>query len=1078
MEEIWTLLGLEPTKDVSAIRRAYAQKTRTCHPEEDSAGFLALRKAYQAALAWAEGTEPHAHPPAAAGEREAQEDWDIKAGPASADEGPNPFADHEAIRRFLELYTGKQRGNSKAWLDYFTSGPFLDVMRERRFTALLLEQILQLRSEFPVVPEFAHWLYQVYRFTVRKTGDGVENGSEYVSLQFQPETGAAFEGIEAIYQIVIKTLPPKKAKGSERLIKYSFEDYGKLVLLAEAGVWEETAFAKAGQILDSYAAGNLTDGSRAADSERHPAGIRLIEHFFRRNDLPDELYRIVWTRLSLKTAVMGRDKLLYGGLRERALERLPDVGEADMNFLQLNKDFERCRRTLLRLEESGLPEDWAQAGKETGAFFARPEFQRALRNRRFVEEQLLRYWLNLNIQWGGEHFVEAVRAFYEAHPEAPCAEQVLRRIREMRHVLEVRRRNREDAAAPAPEAPSFQSRAFLRHWLNTAFHEARDPASGRWLRDYLREELPWDPDWSRTLLRAEAGELPAPKPVLRTLDGGVIEVRLHLRYTAFLYDRTPVHRACLDWERAARADTDTLLFLLPITAAPYDQYDAVRRELLRRLADTAAPEECRGVLAACLAGRVCSLPALGEAALAPEWAEDGPWAASLPPESVLPFEVYAEDADHLYGCVWMERMQELTLFEQLPNGRQVLEDGRYTGVPDAESAAALARQLLADVLMPPGIPMEQLANLPEAVYARPDYRVVCRDEDAPAFWSTPTELLGEAVTAIRLEELLYGFAEGRIDRLELSWKGTIPVGEEQGYAPQRSLVFLKGGGGLACLYFDDFRAESYALLEKPSLYGQSREGLESVPFRRGSLSRQVVHRRFATIQQHLGEIFQQVSWPNNVKVMAGGLWVAAVIVSHGRSKYNLDKQLLADFPMERAHNRPDARFYFSMPPASAAWGDGRMEALEVSEGNRIRLQQLLTRFLGGEFSKLRLTWERTAGRRHIVLLQESGRFQMAWIQEDARKVQFHVADVWTYMDIEGKKYPKDTFQGRTVPAYLIHRGAVPLRNALDLLLANLEEPSVVTGTIGEYADEKPRKPRPYEALWQEMVGDGAPAGQR
>ena len=50
MDAIWTALGLEPTKDVSAIKRAYAEKAKTCHPEEDPEGFLNLRRAYQAAL--------------------------------------------------------------------------------------------------------------------------------------------------------------------------------------------------------------------------------------------------------------------------------------------------------------------------------------------------------------------------------------------------------------------------------------------------------------------------------------------------------------------------------------------------------------------------------------------------------------------------------------------------------------------------------------------------------------------------------------------------------------------------------------------------------------------------------------------------------------------------------------------------------------------------------------------------------------------------------------------------------------------------------------------------------------------
>lgn len=170
--------------------------------------------------------------------------------------------------------------------------------------------------------------------------------------------------------------------------------------------------------------------------------------------------------------------------------------------------------------------------------------------------------------------------------------------------------------------------------------------------------------------------------------------------------------------------------------------------------------------------------------------------------------------------------------------------------------------------------------------------------------------------------------------------------------------------------------------------------------------------------------------------MAGGIWDYAINVSHGRSKYNLDKQLLADFPMERAHNRPDAPFYFSFSPDFAACMDqqGNVETLEVGPVSRNRLQQMMIRFLKGNFRKLRLTWGKEEGRRqHIVLLQDNGRFLMAWLQEEKRTVEYHVADVRTYLDVEGKKYPKDTFQGRVTPAYLIHDGVTSVRNALELL---------------------------------------------
>jgi len=71
----WNILGIPPQTDLAAIRAAYAEKTRACHPEEDPEGFAALHEAYRAAMAqarqWrsrpaeAEPAEPEPAAPAA-----------------------------------------------------------------------------------------------------------------------------------------------------------------------------------------------------------------------------------------------------------------------------------------------------------------------------------------------------------------------------------------------------------------------------------------------------------------------------------------------------------------------------------------------------------------------------------------------------------------------------------------------------------------------------------------------------------------------------------------------------------------------------------------------------------------------------------------------------------------------------------------------------------------------------------------------------------------------------------------------------------------------------------------------------
>ena len=1090
MDHIWSVLGLEPTRDASAIRRAYAQKTRECHPEEDPEGFLRLREAYQAALTYAQqgdaapAGQPEPEPgqlPEGTGELGGGKGWTLAEEP---EDGPDPFEDGEAIRQFLELYTGKQRRDSKRWLDYFTCAAFLDAAREARFTRLLLDHVTRLEGEWPVDREFLNWLCVAYQFVGKKLVYRDPDGSDRVEFQFQLYQGAQFDGLEAVLEIAKKGPMPKPPRNNELAILTSFIEYWHLVGLAQAGEWDEAAVGTYSRIVGCYAASYITDKCQQRqdmDYERHPAGLRVLTHFFERYELPEELYRIAWQKLDLKTAVMGRAKILYGALRERVLERLPDIGgEKRESFAKLKTEaisyFSGC------YQRAGS--DPQKDMEETDALFAREDFQRALLDRRFVEEELLHTWVNEN-KCG--YYLRRIVDFYEEHDSAPCARQVIERARQMLAVQVKADREREDRSAPVREGPpTLRDRPFFRHWVNTGFYTARDPEIGRYLMDHLNQELPYLADWSRRFLGAEGDCVPEPVTVALTLGEDKVEVRFHLRYIDFLRNGALVCRPCLEWERvSALTDTDGFFFLLPITVATYDRYEEVKAELLRRLTDTAAPEESRAVISASLAGQVCSLPLPGD-----PWLSDGDELSEddellededghacmarepLPPEVALPFELFAEDAEHLYGCAWFQRDRVLLLFQQTQYGRHMARDGEYEDVPDGETAIALARQLLEEAVHPRGLALEELENLPEAVYVDPDFLAIARDP-ARKGAEMPRELLGEAVTREALEELLRLYADGRVDRLELSWSCAVPAGEDQVCRPRRSLVFLKDDAKYACLYFDDYRAQSYALLARPELYGKGKT--EFVPFRQGKLFSDVIHRGFSTIRRQLPTVFSQVSWPNNVKFRAAGIWDHAVNVTHGRPKYNMDKQLLGGFSEEHARNNEDARFYFYAYPDTAVWTDGAgsAETLAVGELTRDKLQQTLLRSMDGAYPKLRLTWGGEPGeRRHIVLLHEDGRFLLVWLDERSRTVQFHVADTSAYMDVEGKKYPKATFQGRVVGAYLVHDGAAALRNALELLIANLDEPKRVLDKFAEYAGEKPVKARPYEEIWADLVGGG------
>lgn len=54
-QDLWKVLGIEPTGDRRAIKKAYAEKVRLFHPEEHPEEFQLLRRAYEAALDYAAG---------------------------------------------------------------------------------------------------------------------------------------------------------------------------------------------------------------------------------------------------------------------------------------------------------------------------------------------------------------------------------------------------------------------------------------------------------------------------------------------------------------------------------------------------------------------------------------------------------------------------------------------------------------------------------------------------------------------------------------------------------------------------------------------------------------------------------------------------------------------------------------------------------------------------------------------------------------------------------------------------------------------------------------------------------------
>lgn len=1033
MNGFWETLGLEPTKDKAAIRKAYAERARTCHPEDDQEGFLRLRQAYQAALAWAECGEHQASNqgnrsqdnrgdvlPRDCEDETQEEDEDEPEEPAywrihEIKELPNPYQDGEAIRQFLELYMGGQRKNSRLWMDYFTSGAFLDAGWDADFTSLLLEKVTETEQTLPPGREFLMWLCVVYQISAdRNMKLNYEKGRVEEVRRTVP--GAEFEGLPSILAIAAKGPLPKRPGADELAMREAFQDYRRLTRMADGGAWNVQTKEEFLAILNRYIPFYIKDRCDPKgnpDHQRHPAGLRLILHFFRRDDLPEELYRDLWRKLDLKSAVMGRGKILYGPLRELVMERVPGIAEeTPENFLQLNRDHDAYRA---RIKAAPERED-----AESAAFFEREDLQKALRSPRFVAEQLLTY-TNWRREGMGEGLVRRMLAFYREHPEIPRAGEVVLGMEKGLRARTAERRNREDLhadACPWYVRLTLKYRPLFRYWLNTAFYQAKDFQNGISLSDYLNDSLPYQPEWSRRF--AEPDGVFPPRKLAVCM--GKVELAFYRRHIGYRVEGKSVYRPCLTWEQTAAESGDWFFYLLPLTAAPWESMDEVSREIARRLEDTAAPEEDRELIARCLAGSVCCLP-LDE------------YRKPLSPEEALPLTMYTGSDEKLFGCFWHEGEGALTLFEQTLSGRRVVKKQ----IADPSDAMNAARRLLEEAVSPGAFHIH-IREAPRHVC----YTELTGPEREWAFTELPEfpeekRTLENAVEVLRfkaeqdkqqreeaedvIKKLLIRYGRGELRRLELSWF-------------EGQLVFLKEPSGYACLYFEDRVGYDmwYAVLSQPEVYRTVEDGeTVQVPFGMGTLPSYAVHESPESILREVDRIFGQLMEGRPQSQGTGGwLWDCHVNRQNGRHRLLMARQKVGGFPPDRSRQRMSARYVFSRYPVQmeTLTPEGERTVTEIRSGSYGRASEGLLQFMSGKLSRLRLTWaygKPEESRRHLVFLQDSGRFLLCWREGEQ-----------TYFCKASEEPGCELFLGESVPTAYLHRDLRDIRNCVDLLLDDID----------------------------------------
>lgn len=910
----------------------------------------------------------------------------------------NPFRGGDGIRKFLELYTGKRRTDRTAWSDYFLSGLFLKNWREEAFAKLMWETVRDYAQEFLPGKEFLTELHIAYGLT--RKGD-----------EFQADQNALFPGIEYIAEIARLGPPIRQLKKNDPALQAGFRDYRELLMLSAGGEWDDDQTLRAGKILDYYTLSNISDTpvANALQYEifqRHPRSIRLLTYFFEHQELPDKIYRLLWNHLHLDTATNGREKLLYGELRRAVAARLPEFAEGPRNsYKELLKD----SYVLYRNRKSSTQEERSQVD----GYLDRPDVQAAMMDEVFVEEQVLHYWI---VKKRDKYVLLKLRDFYEAYPDAPYAGRVLLQISQMLDYNSIIDELLEDEQSGFVQGRfDFQRRAYVRYYLNTAFHLARGAQKPDiLLRKYLADYMPYSQKWSQGLAEPKKSGLSSAHPVELLFGNDVLTVFFHQRFLEYRWNNS----ACVPYfpgEQLADIEDETRFWLLaPISAAPYSAHLNIFQVIQKRLARLPVPAEYQFVIADCITGWICRLDR-----------KDFPVCS-----------IYAEKGEQLYGCD-ICKDDTLVLYEEEMFQKVTLPNGIYS-VQDLDMAVRMGTRLLGELVREPVLDVF-MEILPSQILLKIPYH----PEKA---------LSGDQITEENIRLLLLEYFDGKIDRMELDYGG-------------HSLLFLRTKQGYGCFWFDHRKQDWYGLVSMPGVYATVDEkDVIYVPFGLGRLPNYLIHQNpEELIRPKLPDIFEQIACSDPYPQMM--TWSPQIYRFETRQRYTLAKRLYGGYPASQAHNQLQARFYLPLLPVKM-----RYKEVQETVSNRVEVgkdkagvQYRLTSFMWGQLAELSLTWqyelkntkgyygEKTMRERHLVLLKEEEHFQMIYMDDERSYVSYLVSDVQEYMKAEGKKHQKETFCGKTVPGYLVHEDLWRIRDHLDLLLSEILNPSAILDRFGEFA---------------------------
>lgn len=395
----WAVLGIDPTRDQQKIRRAYAQRSRECHPEEHPQEFQELYAAYQWAMDRAKrmpastGEKPRGlHnkfqvpvykeeytpptkrplPPLPPFGRQARQavlspakkkegDLEFEAVFARADElrqqEAQRYRETGPARAFLTWYGAESKERTKTWWEeYFLTKEFLDAQMDPLFLSFL-EDFLEERERSPQPPttDLYRELYIAYGF------------GEYA------QTGMPPRELQRLYELTTRRDPDGLfgVRRREYVPRVEcFLIYHRLLRQARQEGFSPIGWEKALQGANSAYTG----------SRRHPSVYRLLTYFVDTHPgLPAEVWPVFYRKFELsgfeRSSTKQKVKPLYEALKRRLDETAKRKDQARQEAMRRIKF---AFRALCGQKEEA-------AAQDVEAFFASKDFQTLQWDEEFLE---------------------------------------------------------------------------------------------------------------------------------------------------------------------------------------------------------------------------------------------------------------------------------------------------------------------------------------------------------------------------------------------------------------------------------------------------------------------------------------------------------------------------------------------------------------------------------------------------------------------------------------------------------------------------------------------------------------------